>query len=144
LQSIEDSQTLIQLAASRLVPGLEFVLPELADHLAAGDLLALLYRQPGDQAWHLEREVYGFRGFHSSRKVTYIRSITCSYHHGFDRANFFSLSGIVPRASGGEAECQQSKQPTPLVWTCDVHDSLSRAVLFGVKCRITLHIPDVG
>jgi hypothetical protein len=125
LQSIEDRQPLIQLAASRLVPGFEFILPELADHLAAGDPLALLYQQLGDQAWHLEREVYGFRGFHSSRKVTYIRSITCSYHHGFDRANFFGLSGILPRAPGGETGYQQSKQPTPLVWTYDVHDSAS-------------------
>jgi hypothetical protein len=125
LQSIEDRQPLIQLAASRLVPGLEFVLPELADHLAAGDPLALLYGQLGDQAWHLEREVYGLGGFHSSREVTYIRSITCSNHHGFDRANFFGLSGALRRASGGETGDQYSKQPTPLVLTCDIQDSAS-------------------
>ena len=50
----EGSPSLIELALRGLQPSLKFVLPELGDHLAFGNVLSLFDRQPDKQTGYLE------------------------------------------------------------------------------------------
>ena len=71
---LEARPGLVELALQGLQPGLEFVLPQLGDHLALGDLLPFLNGQLDQQAGHLEGQLDLFRGFDLPGKRAHMQS----------------------------------------------------------------------
>ena len=86
-QRPEGGPSLVELALHGLQSGLKFILPELGDQVAFGDVLSLLDRQSDQQTGYLEGELDAFRPFDPSREGAYMSFIPGDHDHRFHGAN---------------------------------------------------------
>src|SRR5262249_33396960 len=126
LQGPELRPRLVELALQGLQPGLEFILPQLADQLALGDLLSLFDRQLDKQAGHLEGEFDPFRGFDLSGEGPNMNLFPGRHDHRLDGAGHVGGGRSRRRTPRGEKDDWQSDRhaltAAPATATSGVHD----------------------
>ena len=116
--------SLIELALQRREPSLEFILSELRDHFAFGDLLSFLDRQLDQQTRNLKCQLNSPRRFDRSRKRPDMRVVAGRHDHRLDRANQLGSRRSRLRAAANKAGHQRGRSTRLLAGQCARIDSL--------------------